>query len=195
MAYRFAGILILIGCVLVAWAYRERDVSVVVSDEPEEIALKDLIARGPDGNANIILKDYGLGQNFVIRMNGNSWAQVWVPVIPSEGTSGGEEVGDVKNVQAIIMSTQVQNKGELVRHLGVKRLAGMVTNRITKLGAEEKRLLRQSYPTADLERCLIIEDGRQPSGVGKVMLLGAGGIGLVLAGIGVLIVGYLRRER
>lgn len=67
-------------------------------------------------------------------------------------------------------------------------MRGLVINEIDALDAEEKKLFRESFPTADLDNALIIEEGRAPnSGKGMIFLIGGillaigGGIGLVAA--------------
>jgi hypothetical protein len=162
------------------------------------ISLKQLIARGPEGNPNIILTDYVIDKKAGVvesKERSKTWTKVWVPAAPKdEVTVFPDGRADFPNVRAILMSTHVSNETELATRLQKDRLPGMVTNRVTKLGPTEKRLLRESYPNTDLDRCLIIEEGREPSGVGKVMALGAAGVILVLAGIGALIVGIVRRR-
>lgn len=194
------GILLLIASFfLLGFAWMERNLAVGASTTPEEISLKDLIARGPEGNPNIILKDYELGDNYVYDKEkySKSWKKVWVPVMavtdPEHADPPGRHAA-VKNVQAILVSTRVKNESELVDRLDQERLPGMVTNRIDSLGYQEKELLSKSYPNANLDKCLIIEEGREPAGSGKLVALGGGGILSLLGGIGFLALSFVRRK-
>jgi hypothetical protein len=197
MWWRIALFLIIVGGVLVAFAVEERNVSAGATEQPEVLTLKALIARGPDGNPNVVITDYVLGDNYVYEESKNTkvWSKVYVPVAPRDEVAVKEDgEADITNVRAIVVSKHVSDEAGIASRLEKDRLPGLVTNKITKLGTEEKRLLHQSYPNADLEHCLIIEEGREPSGAGKVLLLGGGGAALVLAGIAAFILGIVRRR-
>jgi hypothetical protein len=71
-------------------------------------------------------------------------------------------------------------------------LQALVTNKIVSLGAEERSLLEQSYPGTDFSRCLIIQEGRQPAGPVKVVLMVGGGGLLGVAGLVVIGFGFVR---
>jgi hypothetical protein len=92
------------------------------SQQPETISLKNLVARGPEGNPNIILTDYQLCDNFVYAANKvvgiqevGSWTKVWVPIVPRTAALarlfGGAQ--PAKDIQALIYSTHVGNQAEL----------------------------------------------------------------------------------
>jgi len=75
--------LLIVGAILAAVGFQEWSVARTATKQPEEISLKDLIARGAEGNPNIILKDYELCDNFVYETKGGtSWTHVWVPIVP-----------------------------------------------------------------------------------------------------------------
>ena len=65
-------------------------------------------------------------------------------------------------------------------------LPGLITNRIDSLSGDERRLLGESYPHADLDSVLIIEHGRQPAGILKTAGLFGGGLALALGGLGAM---------
>ena len=50
------------------------------SQEPEEISLRALLERGPEGNPNIVLKDFSLFEEFVSQKKrfAGRWTKVWV---------------------------------------------------------------------------------------------------------------------
>ncbi|MBN2685315.1 MAG: hypothetical protein JXR40_08545 [Pontiellaceae bacterium] len=65
---------------------------------------------------------------------------------------------------------------------------GLVINRISSLDDEEAELIKSAFPSLDLEKVLILEEGRKPSSNLKAGgMMGGGGI-LILAGLGWLIV-------
>ena len=66
---------------------------------------------------------------------------------------------------------------------------GLVINMIGGLDSEEKGLLRETFPTADLDKVLIVEDGRKPASLGKSLGMTAGGGILALLGVGGFILG------
>lgn len=161
------------------------------SQQPETISLKQLVARGPDGNPNIVLTDFELCNNFVYAAKSvgglkelGGWTKVWVPIVP-RGDNLNPPLGAVApagNVQALIYSSHVGSQAELPK-LAVAQLRGMVTNRIESLGVKEKQRLQEAYPGINFDRCLIIDEGREPLSAGRTSLLIGGGGLLAMAGV------------
>jgi hypothetical protein len=60
--------------------------------------------------------------------------------------------------------------------------------------SKERDLLKPSYPSIDFERCLIIEEGRQPASAVKQFGFMGGGAVAFLAG-GVMLVSAWRKRR
>jgi hypothetical protein len=80
-------------------------------------------------------------------------------------------------VEALIFSTNARNEDELAERCDRPQLRALVTNRIASLSSEEKNLLTPHYPGTDFDTCLIIQEGREPAGAGKLwLLLGGGGL-------------------
>lgn len=207
MRIRLAIILVVLGGMAAYYGVQEWRLAASASATPQEISLKDLIARGPGDNAHILLKEFIPCDNYIYskKENNNNWDEVWVPVIPPDALPKLENLklgpGALPlqqqiapgNVQAIIKSTHIHNETELERLEKQPTLQGMVVNKISSIGSEEKTKLIESYPGTDFNRCLIIEDGRTPAGMGLVVAsLGGGGV-LVLVGIGLALLGLLRR--
>ena len=168
---------------------------------PEEITLKNLIARGPEGNANLILSDFVLCENYVYEYNGpnkNSWTKMWIPVLPETGSTFTEEELTPRDVKILIYSTSIRNEQQLETRLSVPKLQGMVTNRIDSIDRKAHDLLKKSYPNTDFDKCLIFQEGRtaiSPRVVvlrGFVFLMGAGSAVSLLGGIAFLVVGIVR---
>jgi hypothetical protein len=195
------GIFLLVLCGVFGYmGFQERGLTRKSSAAPEEITLKALIARGTKGNPNIILTDFVGCPNIVFESRtgqiNEHWTKVWVPVLPLEGGAAMVENAPnlIANFDAIILSTHAGNETELAQRIGVPKLRGMVINEIRSLGKEEQRLLKQQYPNTDLSRCLIIEEGREPSGSGKLaaMFVGSGLSGL--AGAVLIVLGIIWKK-
>jgi hypothetical protein len=182
------GIMLLIfGGILFGVGWQERGMAANASAQPEEISLKNLIARGPDGNPNIILTDYVLCENLVYESKNGRWTKVWIPAIPTTDLPpNATKVGRPGNIRALVFSINAGNEAEVEQRCQQPKLRALVTNKIVSLGGQEKKLLEQNYPGTDFARCLIIQEGREPAGSTKLLLMLGGGSVLVLAGLGVL---------
>lgn len=191
--FRFGIVLLVVGGFLSYMAYQEWNLGRDATGEPVEIKLKDLIARGPEGNPHVILTDYVTCANIIYETKGSSksWTQVWVPIVAADDIAvvPGKDI-TVDRFQAILSSKSVRNLGEIDAVLDKPKLKALVTNKIMSLGDKEQKLLKQNYPGTDFTRCLIIQEGREPASPIKLLLLG-GGAGLcLLGGIGCFIVGF-----
>jgi hypothetical protein len=191
-------VLLVMGGGLVLGGLNELKLVNASSLKPETISLKRLAERGPQGNPNIILTDFRLSKNFVYETRTNwgqkaeRWESVRVPIVPRDegllGLFGANAAG--RDIPAIIFSKHVGSKAELAK-LAVPQLRGMVINAITWLGADQLKLLQQSYPGIDFERCLIIEERHKPASAELLSFyLGGGGV-LALIGVFVLAKPYL----
>jgi hypothetical protein len=163
------------------------------SAAPQEIALRDLIARGREGNPHVAVKDFQFGNNPVAfyrnRSNKDHWSDVWIPVMPSATPENARQ--PAAPVQAIVMSKRVKTEAELDRLSAQTTVQGMVTD--VWLDGDRQNKLRQSYPGTDFSRCLIIEEGREPAGPVRVAAFLAGGAALLALGLVRLISG--RRQQ
>ncbi|MCI0684516.1 MAG: hypothetical protein L0Y71_20585 [Gemmataceae bacterium] len=179
--------LIIMGVLFFIFGWKEQGLAAASSKEPEEIALKNLIARGPDGNPNILLKDHVLCDNFVFKTRNGVWTSAWVPMVPRESVGPGQATGGrPAAVQAIMFSTNARDQADLYNRCGQQRVRCLVTNRITSLGSKERDMLQQSYPGTDFDRCLIVQEGREPAGAAKVFLMIGGGGVATLVGLGMV---------
>ncbi len=70
---------------------------------------------------------------------------------------------------------------------------GLVINRIASLGDEEEKLVKESFPSINLETVLILEEGRKPASLGKSLGMLFGGLALAVLGLGLFIAGRLTR--
>jgi hypothetical protein len=182
-------VLVVAGIAVLVWGFREKSLADASSQEPERISLQQLLARGADGNPNLILTDYQICDNFVYEGRGvgdtviGSWEKVWIPII----VRGGDPF-NTTNPQALIYTTRVKKAEDCLPMLqNPGQLRGMVTNRITSIPSKYQDLLRGAYRNIDFDRCLIFHEGREPKSSDSIMLILLGGGALAVVG-GLLVV-------
>src|SRR5262249_54516193 len=122
MNWRLGLALAVVGGGLIAWGVMEWWLGRGASATPERISLKALIARGPQGNPNIILTDFELCDNYVVEKKNGAWHGVYVPVVPAG--EGVREGGPARpsNVKAVLFSLNVHNDAEITNLLGKREL-------------------------------------------------------------------------
>ncbi len=196
MFWRIGIGLAVVGGILIGWGVMEWRLGRGASATPERISLKQLIARGPEGNPNIILTDFALCDNYVIEEENGRWKGVYIPVIPAdEANLGGGPAHAGANVKAVLFTLNVRNEADIARVLERRELPALVTNRILSLGSEEKKLLQQSYAGFNADTCLIIQEGRTLTRGSTLTLIFGGGAVLLLGGIGLLAFGIVRSRQ
>jgi hypothetical protein len=195
MNWRIGIGMAVIGVGLIVWGVVEWRLGRGASAAPERITLKQLIARGPEGNPNIILTDFVLCDNFVVVEKNGRWNSVYVPVMPAdEANKGGGPLRPTK-VKAVLFSLNVSSDADIARVLDKRELPALVTNRIRSLGSEEKNVLQQNYGGIDANTCLIIQEGRKPFSGTLLAIMFGGGAVLLLGGIGMIVGGVVRGRR
>jgi hypothetical protein len=198
MLFRLGLIMAIGGGVLGYFGLQEYRLASSASATPEEITLKNLIARGPEGNPHVRVKEFLPCQNFIYESTDNStvWNKVWIPVIVldlSNPVLGGEQLKPNK-VQALIKSSRIKTEREIETVMKPEGVQATVTNKIESLGSEEQKKLQESYPGTDFSKCLILEEGRQPASSSKVLLMGGGGLALLVGGLLILYFGAIKRR-
>jgi hypothetical protein len=186
---------LILGGILFYVGFGEKKLSDRASQAPEEISLENLIARGPSGNPNIILKDFVLCANLVYetKSSGSDWSKVWVPAVPTSALPPGQTNGGTPtSVRAIIFTLNAPNEMALNQRCAVPKMRGLVTNGLVSLGSEEKSLLHQHYGATNFDTCLIIQEGREPAGVAKLFLMIGGGVLSTVVGLGLVGFGFVR---
>jgi hypothetical protein len=183
---RIGLLLAVVGGVLGFIGYQEYQVSVGASEEPEEIALADLVARGPDGNPHVKIKDFVCGLNLVYEEKGGKWQSVYIPTFPAEGGIVPKlQLPPSGPVPLIIKSSKAKNQDQADELTRESSIQGMVVNKIQSLGSKEKQLLIEHYPGTDFDKCLILQHDRTPGS--KVKVGGFLGGGVLLLGLGVVL--------
>jgi hypothetical protein len=177
---------LVLGGMLLFAGFREWQLGSASSAQPEDLTLEALIARGPDGNANVRVSDFVLGDNYVYFTDesGIYWTSILVPAMPK---TMGDQSSHVLIPKVIVKSKHVANEDQLDALHARVQLQGMVINRIEELGSEEKEILLKDYPGIDFTKCIILEEGRQPSDSAMLFLMGGGGLALLLGGGGLLL--------
>lgn len=148
-------------------------ISTQSSQEPEEISLRALLERGPGGNPNIVLKDFSLFDEYVTQKKrlAQRWTKVWVPIIPTDGDEGA--AGQPAAIRAFLYSENVGSEEELRQRFDKPRLRGMVSPGAPTPGVISSVLIKRRLGT-EPNQCLIIEEGKEPAGVLKLILYGIG---------------------
>jgi hypothetical protein len=159
-----AGGVALFGCVLsaVIGVGRARDAGKLgaSSAEPENLTLAELIARGPEGNPNVRLSEFQFDEKVLIHKTrgkyGEQWDYVWLSARP-RGSHPDSRF-------ALVRNKRLQDQDDLNQFSTVRALPGLVINKLEKLGDEELRLLRGTYPDTDFDRVVLIDAYQEPPG-------------------------------
>jgi len=178
---------------------------------PEELTLKELIARGPGGNPHVVVTDFDLSDEvfFFHYQQGDmtsgtdsrkqaeawnaqgaghssEWIEVAVPITPH----GADGVSSPNKVEAVLTSGQTPNIYHLNRLMARPKVRVLVSNGIRSLCLEQLDLMI-AHPETDMKTCLILDLDRQPATPWKLLLLG-GGCVLCFLFSGWLLVGAFR---
>jgi len=192
---------IVIGGVLIYIGAQEAHLAAHAKEQPQQISLADLAAKGPGDNAHIILTDYLLCEfAFVYEEKDGRWQKVWIPAVPLDGEyhqklkamldPDGKLKGEPPmpdDIRVIVKLPNARNNDDIGKVAEADTLQGVVVNSIESLGSKEKKILQDSYPRVDFGTCLIVEEGRRPASFAKRAGLLGGGIVLALVGIGWLL--------
>jgi hypothetical protein len=198
MYWRIGLVMAVVGIGLFVWGGVEMSLSRGASEKPEKISLEKLLARGAEGNPNIILTDFELGDNYVYEKDSKTsrWTGVYVPAVPADPSAPPGAPARPGAIKAVIYSTNVHSEADVEKVLDKPELPGMVTNRIKSLGSQEKKLLKEQYGgDIDVDKCLIIQEGRTPFSGGGLAAIFGGGALLLLGGLGVIVLGIVQGRR
>jgi hypothetical protein len=146
------------------------------SAEPEEISLRDLIQRGPQGNPNIILKDFAV-ENYLHekKLLSAKWPKVWVPVVPADEA---EVAADQRSpIYVFLYGENVSGEQDARQRFDRPRFRGLVDSEARQPSILGTLLLNSHYRLTDRDKSMIIVEGKEPA---SVLKLGLYGFGLVL---------------
>ncbi len=187
-------IALIAGIALIFYARSEQKLADDSKEIPEEITLQKLIARGPNGNNNVILTHFAVCDNCVYEHKNGNWTCAWVPIVPSENVPPGQNTGGSPLViHAMIKSPKAKNMKDLEQRCNKARLRGMVINKINTLSSDARYILEGRYTGTNFDTCIIIEEGREPSSQGHIQVLRMLGIILIPISVGgCFLAGYLK---
>lgn len=184
--------LLLAGSVLLWYAYREWKGSQGASASPESISLEQLIARGPEGNPHLLLRDYVPCDNYTSIPNkqGDGWGWVYVPLIPGKLPKYNESLPpSTGKVEVLARYGTIKEPHQLSLLRNPSGIRGLVVNTIDPLSSRDRDALQEHYPEIDLSRCAIVEEGRAPAD--EFVIQGSAGLGGVLLLAGLLLLGLV----
>ena len=202
-------ILIALGGLLVFMAYEESKLTGVASETPREMTVAELYESGPGDNAHVLLDEFLFATDFVYESDKGSWSKVWVPALPLNGTyhqevmamlgeddeiPEGAVLPSPTDVRLLVKSSHVDDMREFEELADRDRIGGLIVNEIESLGGDERKLLQESYPTIDFDRCWILDHDRKPKTMAGVAGLGAGGVGLLGVGLAWTIAGARSKD-
>ena len=179
-------VLLILGGVLIYFGIKEWMMAGSASEQPESIALRDLIVRGRAGNPHVVVTDFEVGDTPVCfyTSNKDSFVDVWIPVMPRGGAAFPN-----RSIPALIMSKRARTKADLDRLCAQPSIQGMVSD--IWLTDKRKFKLKESLHI-DFSRCIIIEDGRQPAGPLRVIAFLGGGLAALAFGM-VLVISSFKK--
>jgi hypothetical protein len=165
----------LVGAFGLYMGFQEWRLSRVVQDKPHDMTLAELIEKGPGDNNHIVLSEFTFGDQYVYQKNektGSNTGKVWVPIATPK------QFGPVR---ALVKADKVYNENDMHQFQKQPKIQGVVVNLIESVEGDERKLLEQAYPGADIPHCTIIEIDRHKS-IGSKMSLGfgMGGIGMFI---------------
>src|SRR5262249_13381305 len=125
----------------------------------------------------------------VISINNPFNKQVEELMAKFHGHVPAESVPQVTKCAVLIKTKQFKTKGAIPGGIADEdSLQGLVITSIESLGSEEKKLLKEGMSGIDLDKVVIIEDGRKPSSAMLSVGMMAGGVLLIGGGIGTWLV-------
>jgi hypothetical protein len=205
-AYTTAGMLAVIGAMVVFFSFLELRLAAVSSSAPQKLTLAHLAAQGPGNNAWVIVTNFIPAENFVfvvrthrfdpLRNDRNyarhRWEKIYVPLLPLTPRVREQQAQDPDfrprarpgDIRVILSSGKIHSARDLDQLDRQTEIKGMVINEIQSLDSETRKLLEEEYPGTDFSRCYLLQEGRGPaSALGMVLgILG----GTLLTALGLL---------
>jgi hypothetical protein len=104
------------------------------------------------------------------------------------------EFPSLEHFSVMVKTTMFRTVGQIPDAIvNTKSVQGLVINRIESLDAEEKRLIGESFPRINLDKLLLVEQGRTPTS--SLLSIGVMLLGLIVVGAGAGTPLYLRKQR
>jgi hypothetical protein len=194
---RILLVMILLGGALVYVGVQEKRLAAASKPEPQNVTCAELIKNGPGDNAHVVMSDYLILDSLCYETgrSGKAWTTVWVPAVPFGGEYHKQIIDAAKagnlnaqiptprDFRVLIKSGKIRDAEALDALTGQDTIQGVVVNKISSLGRKERKILADSYPSANLDNVLILEHGRTPASAGKSYGMMGGGGALALLGV------------
>jgi hypothetical protein len=186
LKFRLAIGLLAIGGMLLYFGYQEWRLSSASSAGPQDLTVEELLARGPEGNPHVRLKNFKLGEQWEYYQyeDANDWSCVYVPALPK-----GSNAASAGSAKVIVITNHARNEQEFATLRTRTTLTGTVVS-AKDLGADYKQLLAADYPGTDFDKSVLLQEGRQPSSQDTLLMMLGGGVGLLVVGGGLLVYSF-----
>jgi hypothetical protein len=103
------------------------------------------------------------------------------------------KIPDITTFAVLVKTNKYATLGSIPQELEDRpSIQGLVINQIHSLKEDEKKLIKSGFPSLDVDKVLILEDGRTPAPLGKSVGMMLGGVLLVAGGIGAAVFSRLR---
>ncbi len=196
------------GAVLAFFGFQEFRVSSGTSSEPLAVNLAQLEAGDVPSNPHLAIgSHYALYGGCIYEFEQSKYGSgqpspsskvtmCYYPIVSQEhpliqAIADESEDFDFKNLAVVVKTKRYKTFGALPDDLIAQEssVQGLLINRIDSLDAEEKKLLRESFPSVDVDKVMILQEGRKPSSIFLSLGMMLGGMVLSLLGIGSFFIG------
>lgn len=197
--------LVIFGGIVIFWGFQEMRLSSGAKSTPQDITCEKLASEGCGDNANVHVTDFIVCDAAYVyqeKKRSGSWSTIWVPLLPKseetkqyfvsalEAQAKGQTPPMPRNIKVIVQSSKVPNESAMNNFAALTDIRGVVVNKISSLGSDERKILQDSYPGVDFNDVYIIEHDREPASAAKSFGMMGGGAAMAAAGI----FGFIRRR-
>lgn len=182
---------VVVGAGFLYYSWVSHTVSEGSHAEPREVTCAELARTGPADNGHVVVTDFDVSDDFIYQAKTGSshWEWVWLPVVPAGTLAGGR----ARDFSVVIKTARVNNEAELQAFIhGERRVQGLIVNAVTPLRGDERRLLGESYPSVNLNKVWVIQEGRTPNSPSTVLAWLLAGVLALALGAGLLVI-HVRR--
>jgi hypothetical protein len=185
------------GAVLGFFGYQEMRLARAAKADPQTLTCKELSEKGPGDNAHVRMTDaYLVLRSFAIQTkekdgpDASTWEKAWIPAVPADGdyaarvrAADPDEPIAPPTTFRVLVQTGKGSDASLASLEDRPAIEGTVINEIDSIDSKIEKILRESYPGVDVNRCWILEMGRTPLGTGPATAMLAGGAAVILGSI------------
>ena len=203
-------VVIVAGGVIAFGGWKDFRLRGIAEAEAQEMTLAQLLGAGAIENAHVKISEYAaVYPETIYRAPKNSETSVKVayyPILSPEnvfmkelaelaekfpnGVPETEPLPVIEEFKVIVKTHRFKSTDEIPDIFATEEtVQGIIVNEVESMGAEEIRLLKQTFGKLDADELLMLEEGRLPAPVGKAALQLGGGVLLSLVGFGWLLFG------